>query len=156
MLNIRKFFEERLMPQESADTQTRDRDLQYATAALLLEVAKSDYEQDDLERAVIIAMLRDTFDLDNESIDELVQMADSATSQAHDVYQFTQLVNEHYHYDDKARLIENLWKVAYADGRLDRYEEHFIRKVAGLLHVAHSDFIKAKLDVLAGLEAGDV
>lgn len=153
MLNIRKFFEERLVPNDHTDPQERDREIRYATAALLLEVAKADFEQDELERAVIIAMLRDTFELDNETIDQLVQMADSATRQAHDVFQFTQLVNEHYHYDNKTRLIENLWKVAYADGRLDRYEEQFIRKVAGLLHVAHSDFIKAKVDVLAALEA---
>ena len=153
MLNIRKFFEERLVPNETTDPAERDREIRYATAALLLEVAKADFEQDELERAVIIAMLRDTFELDNETIDQLVQMADSATRQAHDVFQFTQLVNEHYDYDNKTRLIENLWKVAYADGRLDRYEEQFIRKVAGLLHVAHSDFIKAKVDVLAALEA---
>lgn len=154
MLNIKKFFEQKLLPHDSADGESRARDLQYATAALLLEVAKADFEQDDLERALIIAMLRDTFDLSGEALEELIQMADSATTQATDVYQFTQLVNEHYHYADKTRLIENLWKVAFADGRLDRYEEQFIRKVAGLLHVAHSDFIKAKIDVLEGLESG--
>ena len=68
---------------------------------------------------------------------------------------FTQLVNEHYNYEDKEKLIENLWSVAYADGRLDRYEEQFIRKVAGLIHVAHGDFIKAKVSVLERLEQND-
>lgn len=152
MLDIRKFFHERLMAVD-ADPEAREREIQYATAALLLEVAKADFEQDELERAVIVAMLRDTFDLDENTLQSLVKMAETATRDATDVYQFTMLVNEHYHYEDKARLIENLWRVAYADGRLDRYEEQFIRKVAGLIYVAHSDFIKAKIDVLNALKA---
>ena len=154
MLNIRKFFEERLLPHSEDDPNARRRDLEYATAALLLEVAKADFEDDALERAVITAMLHDTFDLSEEALNELVQMAESATTKATDVYQFTQLVNEHYHYDDKAQLVRNLWQVANADGRLDRYEEQFIRKVSGLIHVSHSDFIKAKVEVLEELERG--
>ncbi|MCB1647818.1 MAG: TerB family tellurite resistance protein, partial [Pseudomonadales bacterium] len=61
-----------------------------------------------------------------------------------DLFQFTELVNDHYTYEQKCSLVENLWQVAFADGRLDKYEEQFIRKVAGLLHLAHSDFMKAK------------
>jgi uncharacterized tellurite resistance protein B-like protein len=151
MLNIKRFFEQMLLPDEAADQASRTRDIQHATAALLLEVAKSDFEQDDAEHAVILATLRDTFALDEDTLDELVTLAETATRDATDVYQFTQLVNEHYHYDDKIHLIENLWKVAFADGRLDRYEEQFIRKVAGLLYIAHSDFIKAKIDVSADI-----
>ena len=97
-------------------------------------------------------MLRDTFDLDDALLDELLSIAETAAVEANDVFQFTQLVNEHYHYDSKIRLIENLWEVAYADGRLDKYEEQFIRKVSGLIHIAHSDFIKAKVEVLEKIE----
>jgi uncharacterized tellurite resistance protein B-like protein len=61
------------------------------------------------------------------------------------LFQFTQLVNQHYSHTDKITLVENLWLVAFADGRLDKYEEQFIRKVSGLLHLAHSEFIKSKL-----------
>lgn len=150
--NIKRFFEEKLLVAEDADDETREMGIQHATAALLIELAKADFEQDDLERAVITAMLHDTFDLSDETLDELLALADEATTDAHDVYQFTTLVNEHYDYTDKEKLIENLWAVAYADGRLDRYEEQFIRKVAGLIHVAHGDFIKAKVAVLERLE----
>ncbi len=153
--NIKRFFEQQLLPGDDADEETRNIGIQQATAALLIELAKADFEQDDIERAVITAMLRDTFDLSEEMLGELMSLADEATSDAHDVYQFTQLVNEHYNYEDKEKLIENLWSVAYADGRLDRYEEQFIRKVAGLIHVAHGDFIKAKVSVLERLEQND-
>jgi uncharacterized tellurite resistance protein B-like protein len=143
--DIRKFFTEKLLPADSDKEEDRIKGIQYATAALLIELAKADFDQDDLERALIFAMLRDTFDLDDDQLNGLVDMADQATDDAHDVFQFTQLVNDEYKYEDKALLVENLWRVAYADGRVDRYEEQFIRKVSGLLHVSHSDFIKAKL-----------
>ncbi|MEX0942150.1 MAG: TerB family tellurite resistance protein [Pseudomonadales bacterium] len=151
--NIKKFFDEKLLPKEDTDPAARTREIQYATAALLIELARSDFDEDPMERALIVAMLRDTFDLGDDVIDELMEVAGAATDDAHDIYQFTQLVNEHYQYADKIQLVENLWEVAYADGRLDRYEEQFIRKVSGLLHVPTADFIKAKIEVLARIEA---
>jgi uncharacterized tellurite resistance protein B-like protein len=60
------------------------------------------------------------------------------------MYQFTQQVNEHCSVQDKFDLIAGMWRIAYADGELDKYEEYVIRKVADLIHVAHSDFIRAK------------
>jgi uncharacterized tellurite resistance protein B-like protein len=153
--HIRKFFDEKLLPTADSDPGRRESEIQRATAALLIELARSDFDEDPMERALIVAMLRDTFDLNDAVIDELMALAGAATEDAHDVYQFTQLVNEHYEYADKIRLVENLWEVAYADGRLDRYEEQFIRKVSGLLHVPNSDFVKAKIEVLARIEARD-
>ena len=143
--DIRKFFAEKLNPPEDASEEERRLGIQYATAALLIEVAKSDFDQDEMERALIFAMLKDTFELLESQLNELVSLADKATEDAHDIYQFTQLVNDAYSYGDKTQLIMNLWRVAFADGRIDRYEEQFIRKVCGLLHVSHSNFIKAKL-----------
>ncbi|MFT4631683.1 MAG: putative tellurite resistance protein B-like protein [Candidatus Pseudothioglobus sp.] len=139
---IKKFFDEKLMPVSDQDT---GQSVQFATCALLLELSRADFEADDLEQAVIVAMLRDTFDLDEADLQALIELAGQASDQAHDVFQFTQLVNEHYSHDDKIQLTENLWLVAFADGRIDKYEEQFIRKVSGLLHVSHSDFIKAKI-----------
>ena len=151
MFDVKKLFQDLLLPDTTTPAK-RERGIQYATAALLLEVAKADFAEDDKERTMAMELLRETFDLDEDRLQSVIEMAESGTEAATDVYQFTQLVNEHYHHEDKIRLIENLWRVAYADGRLDRYEEQFIRKVAGLLYVAHGDFIKAKLDVLATLE----
>jgi uncharacterized tellurite resistance protein B-like protein len=139
---IKRFFDEKLMPVTAQDT---GKSVKFATAALLLELSRADFEVDEIEQAVIVAMLRDTFDLNGDDLQELIELAGQASDEANDVYQFTQLVNEHYSHDDKIQLTENLWLVAFADGRIDKYEEQFIRKVSGLLHVAHSDFIKAKL-----------
>ena len=140
--DIKKFFSENLDPESSTDTKHT---IEYATAALLIELAKADFEKDQVERTLIIAMLRDTFDLSQKEIDELVSFAETGSEEANDLFQFTQLVNQHYSHTDKITLVENLWLVAFADGRLDKYEEQFIRKVSGLLHLAHSEFIKSKL-----------
>ena len=45
------------------------------------------------------------------------------------------------------KVIEHLWEIAFADSRLDKYEEHMVRKIAGLIYVEHKDFINAKLRV---------
>jgi uncharacterized tellurite resistance protein B-like protein len=140
--DLKKFFSENLDPKASTDTKHT---IEYATAALLIELAKSDFEEDELERALIIAMLRDTFDLSEPEIEALVAFAENGSEEANDLFQFTKLVNEHYAHKDKNTLVENLWLVAFADGRLDKYEEQFIRKVSGLLHLSHSEFIKNKI-----------
>tara|TARA_B110000977_G_scaffold193789_1_gene269292 strand:+ start:762 stop:1226 length:465 start_codon:yes stop_codon:yes gene_type:complete len=143
---IKRFFDEKLLPLNGdGDSDDNARSLQFAMAALLLELARADFDADDQERDLIMSLLRDTFALDEADLLELLELAGAASDEANDVFQFTQLVNQHYHHDDKIHLVEQLWRVAFADGRLDKYEEQFIRKLSGLLHVAHSDFIKAKL-----------
>ncbi|MDG1205555.1 MAG: TerB family tellurite resistance protein [Pseudomonadales bacterium] len=144
MLNsIKKFFEEHLQP-EISDGTTNAQGIEYATAALLIELAKSDFAEHPLERQLIVAMLRDTFELADEDLEQLLTLAESGTSDANDLFQFTSLVNDHYTNEQKIILLENFWKVAYADGRLDKYEELFIRKVAGLINLPPSEFTKTK------------
>ncbi|MEK9871102.1 MAG: TerB family tellurite resistance protein, partial [Gammaproteobacteria bacterium] len=72
---------------------------------------------------------------------------------AHDLYQFTQLINDHFQYAEKEDLIFSMWQVAYADGHIEAIEDHIIRRVAGLVHLDHADFIRLKLkarDTLGG------
>ena len=92
-------------------------------------------------------MLRDTFDIEGEHLEELMAAADEASSEASDFFQFTSLINEHYDNTQKIALLENLWRVAFADGRLDKYEEQFIRRIAGLINLPPSEFTKTKLRI---------
>ena len=57
------------------------------------------------------------------------------------------MVNDEFEYQDKLDLLSNLWKVALADGYLDKYEEHLLRKISDLIHISHSDYINIKLEV---------
>ncbi|MBO6555299.1 MAG: TerB family tellurite resistance protein [Pseudomonadales bacterium] len=141
--DLKTFFEEQLIPERHADEYTRALGIQCATGVLLIQVAKADSQQDDIERAMVVAILQETFDLLDETVEDILQLADGAT--AKDVSQLIKLVNDHYGYNDKEKLIEYLWMVAFADGRLDRYEEQFIVKVAELLNISEADFNHAKV-----------
>lgn len=118
-----------------------------ATAALLLEVARVDGGIGEQERDAVMAALRAKFGVTDDEAARLSRLAQEEAAQAADYYQFTSLINERFSPEQKARVIEVLWRVAYIDGKLDAYEEHFIRKIADLLYVPHAVYIATKLRV---------
>ncbi len=154
LLAIKQFFEEKLTTSSETGSEQNDQKIELATAALMFELMKTDETIDAREKQALTAVLRDTFHLDNATVANLVTLAESAAHEATSLYEFTSMVNEHYDYDQRVKLIENLWRVAFADTKLDRYEEHLIRKVSDLIYVRHSDFIRTKLAVKERLEAG--
>jgi uncharacterized tellurite resistance protein B-like protein len=122
-------------------------DLHLATAALLVEVAVSDLNFDDSERVQLKKLLLSECELSEADVDTLISDAETATREASSLFEFTHIVNKHCEYKQKLSLVNNLWKVAYADGELDKYEEHIIRKISDLIHVSHRDFIQEKISV---------
>ncbi len=145
---IRQFFKANLsIDATSAAGNSGSRDdhsLKLTTAALLIEVSRADFEFEAAEKTRIVETLRETFKLNNDELDSLIELAEQQVQQSTSLYQFTRLVNDNYDYEQKLTLISSMWQVAYADGNLDRYEEHMIRKVAELIYVAHKDFIRLK------------
>ena len=142
---IKQFFEEKLAVGSEQDNEQDKHKIELASAALMFELMKTDTEIDERETQALANVLRDTFALDKDTIKNLLTLAESASHEATSLYEFTSMVNEHYNYDQRVKLIENLWRVAFADTKLDRYEEHMIRKVSDLIYVRHSDFIRTKL-----------
>lgn len=124
-----------------------DSEQQLACAALLVEVATIDQNFDEQELAALKQQLTTQFSLNEEDVDALVTEAKDASKESSSLYDFTQLINRHCSEDDKYQLTCGLWRIAYADGDLDKYEEHIIRRVADLIHVRHSEFIRAKHEV---------
>ena len=122
-------------------------DLHLATAALLVEVAVSDSSFDDGERIRLKTLLHSQCQISMVDIDTLISDAETATNAASSLFEFTHIINKHCGYPQKLSLVNNLWKVAYTDGKLDKYEEHIIRKIADLIHVSHRDFILEKIAV---------
>ena len=140
--SITQFFTEHFSEEEE---EVQQRGIEFATTALLIEVSRSDSDRADEEQASILAILNNLFDFTDEELAELIAMAEDAIEAAHDLHQFTRLLNEHYDYAGRKQLVTQLWRVAYADGRVDKFEEHIIRRIAGLLHVDNRDFIQAKI-----------
>jgi len=149
--NIRSFFEKNL--HLDADTGMTDKmaRLPLATAALMFELMKTDLQIDKRETETLLRLLESTFQLDTEKLEEIVVLAEEESHKSTSLYEFTSLINADYGYEERVQLVENLWKLAFADQHLDRHEDHLIRKVADLIHVRHSDFIRTKLSVKAQL-----
>ena len=117
-----------------------------AAAALLVEVmAADDRWLAEEEQSIRLALLN-SLNLSDAECDDLISSARNQQQDAHDYYALTRQINDHFTPEQKYELIQNMWKVAWADGELDRYEDSTIRKVAELLYVPHEQFIKAKLE----------
>ena len=110
--------------------------------ALLIEVAKADAEFSEIELKRIRAMAYERFSLPLS--EDSFELARDVSKNSTSVFEFTSVINEHYSMDEKFLLIMSMWTVAYADGQIDRYEEHLIRKVSDLIYLPHVRFIEAK------------
>ena len=146
---IRKFFESNMLPKETEDD---THSLHLSCAALLYEVARMDFHVQGEELSVITQLIKEKFDLSPGEASQLLEAAEQETNNTASYHEFTSLINQRFSYEQKTRLIEMMWRVAYIDRRLDRYEEHLVRKIAELLYVSHVDFIQAKHRVQATLE----
>lgn len=148
---IKKFFETNLALHGATEDAVANKHpidrLQLAAATLLIEVINSDHQLDDREWAETSAILKQCLQLQQGALDDIIKLAKNAAHRATSLYEFTELFNANYTYAEKLALMENMWRVAYADSSLDRYEDHLIRKVSELIYVSHSDFIRTKLKV---------
>ena len=116
-----------------------------ACIALLLETSMADQILDESELEALKNTLQKDFLIDKDELDELINQAKENVEDSTSLYEFTRDINDNFDASERVKLIESMWKIAYADGNIDKYEEHIIRKVSNLIYVAHSDFIKAKL-----------
>jgi uncharacterized tellurite resistance protein B-like protein len=129
---------------ERDDPATREHALRVATALLLIEVAKADYADDFAEDAAILASVKQFFALDEASGQLLIEEARSKADQAVELQQFTRRLHEQLSIAEKQRVVEMLWQVALADSKLDKHEDHLVRRIADLLYVSHSDLIRIR------------
>lgn len=122
-----------------------------ACAALLIETALADKVFNTEEIDSMKKTLREVYEIDEKDLDELINESEKKVSESTSLYEYTRLINDLCDYQDKLKLINNLWTIAFADKHLDKYEEFLIRKISDLLYVSHSDFIQQKLSVKESL-----
>jgi uncharacterized tellurite resistance protein B-like protein len=137
--------------QEGATPDTdREEDLRIATCALFLELANIDDEFSEEERTRIFGIIRSEFGLSEQQAEELARRAASELEGSIDLWNFTNLINENYGESERIRVVELLWKVVYADGKLEKHEDYLVHKLARLLRLTHKQLIAAKLKVSKG------
>ncbi len=144
---LREIFNNALINPDQEDPADRDHALRLATAALLIEVVRADYEEDITETEAVIRQLQTHFDLTEEEtlllVEEAAQKADHSVS----LQEFTRLLHENLSEGEKHSVIEMLWLIALADDHLDKHEDYVVRKVAELLYVTHGDLIRIRNEV---------
>ena len=133
--------------QEQKDTEI----INNACAALLIETALADKVFNEEELISMKQTLNKVYKVDEKDIEDLIDESKRKVSESTSLYEYTRLINDLCDYEDKIRLISNLWSIAFADQQLDKYEEYLIRKISDLLHVSHKDFIEQKLQVKEAL-----
>ena len=114
-------------------------------AALIIEVALADKVFDKSEVDLLKEMLLKAYSLKAKDVQDLIENAEKAVQESTSLYEYTREVNDNFDYESKLNLVDQLWRIAFADGHLDKYEEHVVRKIADLIHISHNDFIQSKL-----------
>ncbi len=148
---LAKILDARRTPAANPEqAEAAERALKLATAALLFEIVRADGQVRDAELAVMRTAIQSVFDLVPSELAELMHHAAEASRSAVSLYEFTHLVDQGFSAEQKKRIVELLWLVAFADSQKDALEEHLVRRIADLLHVPHPDFIDAKIHARAG------
>ncbi len=133
-------------PASLAETNSEER-IPLAAAVLFLEVANSDGEFQPEEQAMMGTLLKKHFAVSEESLDDLLKIAEEKRRTSLDLHQFTSEINKAFTQPEKEKIIEALWQLVYADGRLDCYEDALMRQLGALIGVSHRQLIEAKLRV---------
>ena len=146
-------FLERAFSERAQDSAaSRAQALRVATALLLIEVARADYDEDLTENAEVFSSIKTFFALGDEETALLIEEARREADRAASLQTFTRRLHEQLTVAEKQRVVEMLWKVALADRRLDKHEDHLVGRVADLLYVSHSDQMRIRNRVRGALE----
>jgi len=121
-----------------------DDDYRLAAAALLVHAATVDGEMSQRERDKLRAVLEQSFTLDDQATDALIEKATAAEHEAVDLYHFTQLLNRALNEAGRARVVEMMWQIVYADGRRDELEDNLLWRAADLLGVSPRERIELR------------
>jgi len=146
MLNtLKQLFGALRPPPLAAGAKSAEHTLQLATAVMLIEVMRADADIGSAERRAVIDALRNSFTLADDEVERLIELAGQALRDATDWFEFTSHINQHFDTASKVRMVEYMWRVAYADGQLSAHERHVMWRISDLLHVPHGAYINAKM-----------
>jgi uncharacterized tellurite resistance protein B-like protein len=144
---IRQFFQSRLSTPEPVHKPDA---VAIAACALLLEMAHADEVLDANERARILRAVREDLGVPAADVDEVVRLAEEERRESVDLYQFTKLVAEKFSREQRLRLIEVIWGIVYADGKLTAVENQLARRIAELLGFQHPEVQAVREKVAKG------
>ena len=117
------------------------------SAGVLAKVAYADAEVSSEERDAIADILAAEWNLSKEQATLLASISTDRTVAGLDYFRLTRGFFDCTDYQERARFLTVLFKVANASGKTSNDEIEGIRKIASSLKVSHKDFIDAKLTI---------
>lgn len=151
---IRRFVAD-LAGDNSEEPFDDDARLRLAAAAILYHVIAVDGVVSDAERDTLRMVLREEYDLDDRAAGELFNRARDADIEAVDFYGFTSTLKSRLDDAGRKKVIELMWRMVFADGRVDEFEDNIVWRVAELLGVPARDRVLLKKAARGGREPGD-
>jgi uncharacterized tellurite resistance protein B-like protein len=118
--------------------------LQLAVAVLLHEARRADYDVGAAETAAAERALADLFGLAPADCAALLEEGRARAQQLTSFFPPVSVIKREFSIEDRIRVVEQLWRVSFADGKLDYYEDHYVRKIARLLHVPNTQSMLAR------------
>ena len=151
--SLKDFFDAVVSPSANNDPRAAEHALQLATAVMLVEVMRADASFQPGEREAVLTALRECCALSPDEASGLTELAVATARDATDLFAFTSRINAHFDMPQKLRMVEHLWRVAYADGHLSDHERHVLWRIADLLHVPQGAYVHARLRVQQAIKA---
>lgn len=143
---IQDFFDEQLRPEvEAAPSGIANRGLQLATAVLLIEMTRVDFEVQPEERELVVRTVERVMGLSPEETAEIIHLAEEQVKLSVPLHEFARLIDEEFTLEQKKAIVELMWRIAFSDAQILAQEEYLVRKVSGLLNLPLADFVEAKI-----------
>jgi len=149
---IKQFLFDQHGASTAPDGRHSEDELHIAAAAMLIEAAMMDGEVDERERSRIATLIEHQFGLSPDAVQTIIEEGDKRISDSADIYSFLRVLIRHFDHEERVRLLEMLWEVAYADGELHDHEANLVRRVAGMLGVPDREAGEARQRVLERLD----
>ena len=143
-MDFQTFFDIYMRPRGRNPLKRDGIEFRYAAASLMIACSKADMDEDPREKVVIRQILQDAFDISDHTVDRLLEFADTASEEAY-LGEINQLINEQFTDRDKRFILEKLWYVAHADGRIADEELDFVNRVACDINMTAADVETARI-----------
>tara|TARA_B110000196_G_scaffold318774_1_gene334920 strand:+ start:201 stop:563 length:363 start_codon:yes stop_codon:yes gene_type:complete len=118
-----------------------------------MEAANIDGSVDKEETDKISNVLVENFNEDEVAVNRVIEKCLNELNDNKSLHFFTSRINKIFENEKKIKLIEILWEIILADGKIHNFESNLIRRLAGLLYVSDYECGKAKQKTLAKLQS---
>ena len=145
---LEQFIHDNFAPvHEDNNADQLDEKLKIATTALFLEMAYIDFNLASEEEDQISDILVELFGLNPDQVRDLIEISRLQRDRKTDIWTFAGLIKTNFSREQKINILEKLWMIIFADGKVDKFEDHLIHKISDLLGLDHSEMIAAKIKI---------